>query len=468
MRKQTLHRSYIADLVEQVRRLQPASSTTASSPTVSTATPQTASSTTDSQYHEHYFADTDGTYRYLGVNSCLVRSPRLQQAEVRTPVIPDDNGWELVWKGSSKTYDLVKTYLDVVQPLYPVLDPQSRILVPDLPADLVPTELFFLNMVCSISCYIQPARNRGAHPDYNWQPSGKLDFHHFASEKFRCLARDYFNQAMEYLEAPTVNPTMDTLRAVLLLVINTLFDPKSGNMGQQVALASRLALALEAKWEAQDGNVEEADMLHKMHSTIFSIENEIAATLDRPAYFPEPVSGLSQPDGPFNLPAQQRCPLTFDRDRPSDFLCSLYRLQHRFRKGDMSVRENLPPFDQTSTLHPGLRMALHQTHLLIHPQWGTAFYLLECIVSVDCIHMCLTPHWVYRAGCVLVENIHDIYEGDFIQLYSNALVVLELSSGRYPNTSVLRDSLVDLMQRMKKKHQPHWHLRGLQLADVRL
>lgn len=244
------------------------------------------------QHYEHYFAKAGGSYRYLGANSCLVKSPRLQQAEIRTPVIQDDNDWELVWKGSSKTYDLVKTYLDVVQPLYPVLDPGVRFLAPDPPTNLVPAELFCLNMVCSISCYIQPARNRQDYqsfPDYKWKSSGKLDFHHFASEKFRCLAQSYFSQAMEHLEATTVGSTIITLQAVLLLAINSLFDPKSGNIGQQIALASRLALNLEARCPQDE------KLVHDMHSTIFSIENEIAATLDRPAYFPEPVRAKPYP-----------------------------------------------------------------------------------------------------------------------------------------------------------------------------
>jgi hypothetical protein len=143
-------------------------------------------------------------------------------------------------------------------------------------------------MICSIACYLAPEWNRQKHPKWHWRQSGKLDFHHFASEKYRCLAQKFFNRAMEHLEASTVEPTITTLR-VLLLAINSLFDPKSGNIGQQMALASRLALNLEAKLEVQDLPAEDAEMIHNMHSTIFSIENEIASTLDRPASFPEPV-----------------------------------------------------------------------------------------------------------------------------------------------------------------------------------
>jgi hypothetical protein len=100
---------------------------------------------------------------------------------------------------------------------------------------------------------------------------------------------------MEHLEAATVEPTIDTLRAVLLLAINSLFDPKTGNIGQQVALATRLAYNLEAQRELQELAPDEVDVLRNMHMTIFSIENEIASTLDRPATFPEPVSIQNRP-----------------------------------------------------------------------------------------------------------------------------------------------------------------------------
>jgi hypothetical protein len=67
-----------------------------------------------------------------------------------------------------------------------------------------------------------------------------------------------------------------------------------------------------------------------------------------------------------------------------------------------------------------------------------------------------------------------IYGEDFIQLYSNALVVLELSSSKWPSTGVLRDSLDDLVQQTKPRAEPIWRMQGFnpvregQLKDVRL
>jgi hypothetical protein len=160
-----------------------------------------------------------------------------------------------------------------------------------VPSDLEPAEIFCLNMIYSIACYLEPETNRKRHLKYEW--TGKLDFHHYASEKYRSLAEAFFSRAMEHLEASTVEATVATLRAVLLLAINSLFDPKSGNIGQQIALASRLALDLEAKLEHQELPPRDGEMMRNMHSTIFSIENVIASTLDRPACFPEPVRACS-------------------------------------------------------------------------------------------------------------------------------------------------------------------------------
>jgi hypothetical protein len=97
----------------------------------------------------------------------------------------------------------------------------------------------------------------------------------------------------------------------------------------------------------------------------------------------------------------------------------------------------------------------------------SAWYVLEAVVSQGSIHVFTTPHWVYRAGCVLIQKMPEIWEGNLIQLYSNALVVLELSSGKWPSTGLLTDSLVELMQHMKQKHRPAW-AETLQLHDVRI
>ncbi|KAJ4369519.1 hypothetical protein N0V86_009354 [Didymella sp. IMI 355093] len=259
---------------------------------------------------------------------------------------------------------------------------------------------------------------------------------------------------MDHVEAATLEPTTDTLRAVLLMAINSLFDPKSGNIGQQIALAARMAYSLEATAEQEGSTPSNTETLRNMHMTIFSIENEIASTLDRPATFPEPDWELR-----------------FDKNRPAEYMCSLFRLQHRFRNGDSTTRSNvkklLPRLDEKAELPPVIRIALHTTVLLLDPSWGSAWYVLEAVVSLGGTYTFLTPHWVYRAGTIIIQNMPEIYEANVIQLYSNTVHVLELSSWKWPSSAALNASLADLMRHMKSKYRPNWADK-LRLGDVRI
>lgn len=169
-------------------------------------------------------------------------------------------------------------------------------------------------------------------------------------------------------------------------------------------------------------------------------------------------------------------------------MCSLFRLQNRFRKGDyvakQQVKKLLPRLDEKAELVPIVRITLHMTHLLLNPVWGSAWHVLcvlcvgpsaalaniydrEAVVSLGGIHVFVTPHWVYRAGTVLIQNMPSIFGGNLIQLYSNALLVLELSSWKWPSSATLSASLSDLMQHMKIKYRPDWSDK-LQQGDVRI
>lgn len=292
--------SYIAKLVDHVRRI---SLQQNPSPTTSEEAnndgPMTFKSETFAAepyvHYDHHFAYASDSYRYLGADACLIRSPRLEPRAVRAPLVLDDDEdeWHLTWKRTAaKEWELVELYLEIIQPVYPILDTSphvGRYLLENVPSDLTPTETFSLNMIYSISCYILPNAGKKPNPEQTWNPTGRISYHQANSLKYRALATEYYLRAMEHLEAATVDPDMATLRAVLLLAIHSTFDPKSGNVGQQIALAARLAFDLEAKAELQELQPSEVDVLRNMHMTIFSLENQVASTLDRPALFPEPV-----------------------------------------------------------------------------------------------------------------------------------------------------------------------------------
>ena len=163
--------------------------------------------------------------------------------------------------------------------------------------------------------------------------------------------------------------------------------------------------------------------------------------------------------------------LCFERLKPAEYMCSLYRLQNRYRKADAATKERvkmlLPRLDEKDELVPMVKIVLHMTHLLLNPCWGSAWHVLEAVVCIGGIHVFVTPQWVYRAGTVLIQNIPAIFGGNLIQLYSNALLVLELSSWKWPSSAALSASLVDLMQHMKTKFRPDWSNK-LQSGDVRI
>ncbi|PZD29195.1 hypothetical protein A1F96_05298 [Pyrenophora tritici-repentis] len=448
-RNQLLPRSYISELVDRVRRLSGGPSPPNSGSLVENGTfgaIKSDSLESDSPRHEHHFAEAGNSYRYLGAESCLLKSPRLHAAtNVRGEQTDDEfDEWQFMNKDSTdKQYELVQLYLEIIQPIYPILDASQRYLGPELPSDLTSTEKFSLYMIYSIACYVLPNTGKKQPHSQGWNPSGRLAYHQANSIRYRSLATQYFADAMEHLEVATLEPNIDTIRSVLLLAINSSFDPMSGNIGQQVALAGRLAFDLESKGALQELEPHDVELLHAMHMTIFSLENQIASTLDRPALFPEPETELC-----------------FDKNKPAEYLCSLYRMQNRFRKGDEIAKENvkklLPLFDERDELLPAIRITLHMTHLLLNPCWGSAWHVLEAVVSFGGIHVFVTPHWVYRAGTVLIQNIPAIFGGNLIQLYSNALLVLELSSWKWPSSAALSASLVDLMQHMKTKYRPDW------------
>jgi hypothetical protein len=79
-------------------------------------------------------------------------------------------------------------------------------------------------------------------------------------------------------------------------------------------------------------------------------------------------------------------------------LCSLFRLQNRFRKGDyvakQQVKKLLPRLDEKAELLPIVRISLHMTHLLLNPVWGSAWHVL-----------CVSQSQLF------LKNLADMYPG---------------------------------------------------------
>lgn len=165
--------------------------------------------------------------------------------------------------------------------------------------------------------------------------------------------------------------------------------------------------------------------------------------------------------------------MCLDASRPAEYVCSLYRLQNRWRKGDAATRrwaENrLPLLDTKCELPPSLRLILHQTHLLLNPIWQTAWQVLESVITIGSIHVFVTPHWAYRALTIIInEDWNKFHPEDVIHLYSNALVVLETSSWKWESGSALAGSLENLMQQKRRKTKGSLWDKTYTINDVRI
>ncbi|KAF1972810.1 hypothetical protein BU23DRAFT_466577, partial [Bimuria novae-zelandiae CBS 107.79] len=468
-KQELLPRSYIAGLIDHVHKLSSssvhtnpspaASGSTVQDPTASTPTHlvKSESSTTASvgsethsqpAHPEHYFAEAAGSYRYLGSEACLVKSPRQKAMELNWGSEEHDDWRISIRQSDDKNHELVEVYLEQIQSLYPILDLSARYLAPVLPTDLTDVELFDLNMIYSIACHVTPlifskqlrqkeTFGKPYHPTFPqlWQRSGRHTYQMNNTHNYRLLAQNFYETAEHYMEAATAGATIEGLRAILMLAINCLFEPLKGNFGQQIALATRFVMALEQK--RHELSPEDVNMIQNMHITIFSLENEIATVLDRPAAFPEPEGALR-----------------FDPNRPAEYLCSIYRLQNRWRKGDATTKtwalSQLPLLDTKAQLPPSLRLILSQTHLLFNPVWQAAQETLDSAVMTGSIHTYVTPHWVYRAFTSLFKtDWTDFHPLDITQMYFNALVILEKSSWKWESAAPLGGSLKTLMQQKK-------------------
>lgn len=258
--------SYIASLVEHVKAIQIRSASIPRSSPLQER-PQ-ISETTHTPQAEHVFAYTHGAYRYIGGSSCLAAATHLRGSALTVvlPALHLEPTYDEDSIGPDVFVHLGQLYLDEIETFFPLLDDRLRSMITTSPRcySALPQRLA-LFMIHSIACQLV----RG--PDLH---------------RWRLLGENFRQQAMELLEANTTNATIPTLRIILLLAIYSLFATRQGNIGQQIALAIRLAIDLAS----QDLPKGDSVAIQQMFIVIFCLENEIATCLDRPATFSEPVS----------------------------------------------------------------------------------------------------------------------------------------------------------------------------------
>lgn len=125
--------------------------------------------------------------------------------------------------------------------------------------------------------------------------------------------------------------------------------------------------------------------------------------------------------------------------------------------------------DVSYQLPPSLRLILHQTHLLMSPVWQTAWHVLESVITIGAIHIFVTPHWVYQALTIIInEDWSEFHPEDVIHLYSNALVVLETSSWKWESGTALAGSLENMMLQKRRKTTGDFWDKTYTVNDVRI
>ncbi|KAK6379647.1 hypothetical protein LTS17_005719 [Exophiala oligosperma] len=289
-------------------------------------------------------------------------------------------------------------YFATIHQVYPILDPESQLFTdPQLGrAEASPFEAFVLNGVYSIACHCLPGNN----------------------PQLVLLSDTYHREALTHADRVTAELNLEALQAVNLLAMRSLFDSQTGSLGQQVAFAHHLEMELSAR------EVEETShALATLRATTYCVGNQMATALDRP-------SGLVEPDD-----AQ-----TLALPNILMHLCSLYKMQSRFRDGlsmeDMDVTNAYE--SDGAELNPLVQAAKSETAFLLRPSSETAMQLLISYHDEHMIFNIFTPHWAYKAGALLLS---DPSQDASQEGYVLAVTVLDRCALKWPNSRALQDML---------------------------
>ncbi|RDW72227.1 hypothetical protein BP5796_08261 [Coleophoma crateriformis] len=302
------------------------------------------------------------------------------------------------------------------------MDSSLPFLNPQLPCaqELLPSEAFILQMVYSIACQCVPDRGN-----------------QLLSLSDACYAR-----ALKNIDSATANLTVETLQAITLLALRSLFDPQNGNFGQLVAFAARLAIDIGGQDIPAWG-----ENMRNIHTSIYCMERQFATALDRPPFLPEPTRSIN-----------------FDISQPSEYLCSLFRIQTKFRGGkeveagkffemiDIADLEQKVKLDQR--ISPNILCTVYETQLLLNPTSSAAATMLASYHHPRFIQTFLTAQWIYRAALIVLQPNHNETPSEFdrMQAYGQSLVLLDRASIRWKGSVALSESLRLVGQRIQSRN----------------
>lgn len=318
---------------------------------------------------------------------------------------------------------LVRTYFSTIHKFYPFVDSSLPYLASEdaSNAALSPSEVFLQQMIYSIACYCIPRD----------------------SNRFIPLAKACNRRARA-----TAELSINTLEAVVLLALHSLFDPQKGNFGQLIGFAARLSIDLGC----HNTNTVGAKA-RNLYIAIYCMETKFAVTLDRPSLLPELVWNGRNSKILSNVPQAQ--PIDLTSTIAPELSCSLYRLQSRIRgkssecdQPTASPRADITALETQIEMHgqtiPNLKTTLYETQLLLGPASATeAAALLDSYADPQSIHTFLTPQWTYYAGLIILDELHRKPSAPVTlqNMYGVCLVILDRLSWRWPGATVLSESL---------------------------
>ena len=142
----------------------------------------------------------------------------------------------------------------------------------------------------------------------------------------------------------------------------------------------------------------------------------------------------------------------FDIAQPSEYLCSLYRSQSRYRNSSQTDycklvqelnTEDLELGVRHNHLAPSILSTVYETQLLLDPSPATAARLINSYAHVRSIHTFLTPQWTYRAGLILLEEKLGLglQNSEVMDAYGTCLVILDRAALRWQGAKALSGSL---------------------------
>ncbi|KAJ0420496.1 hypothetical protein BJY00DRAFT_323754 [Aspergillus carlsbadensis] len=263
---------------------------------------------------------------------------------------------------------LVGRYITAVHNAFPVFDDQPQLFLRSLreSSEPSPWQTILLKMVYSIACHCVPANDT----------------------RLLYISDAIYQEAVIYIESLMKDHRFEALQAIVLLAIRSIFDAKTGSIGQLVNFSHRLEVELSS---------------HNIPEMIPALKRLRSATTVE-----------------------------------SQFLCSLYSWQFRRAGGSLeaisTLLDRLNDFKQSPIIFTTIR----QICLLAHPSMKSATDLLAAYSDDQMVYTIFASHWIYQAGSYLIAHAD---EENFIEGCIMVTKTLDRCASKWPSAKSMQAAL---------------------------